>query len=61
MQNTLVMYVLVMFSKEIRFLKNGSVTYEGMINKMNLNNGIQNTIWTKYYGDLGGDDSLKIF
>jgi hypothetical protein len=41
--------------------ENGSVTYEGMINKMNLNNGIQNTIWTKYYGDLGGDDSFENF
>ena len=41
--------------------ENGSVTYEGMINKMNLNNGIQNTILTKYYGDLGGDDSFENF
>lgn len=41
--------------------ENGMVTYEGMINEMNFNNGIQNTIWTKYYGDLGGSDSFENF
>ena len=36
--------------------ENGSVTYEGMVQKININNGIATKLWSKYYGDFGGDD-----
>ena len=39
----------------------GLVTYEGMINRMSFNNGFSSNIWTKYYGDYGGDDSFDNF
>lgn len=36
----------------------GSVTSDGMIRKMNISNGFVNAIWTKYYGDFGGNDTF---
>lgn len=50
---------VISIDKQDQYPNNGLWTYEGSIRKFNIS-GIQSeTLWSKFYGDHGGDDSFE--
>lgn len=49
---------VISVSAQNQYPKNSLWTYEGCIRKFDLSNSTSNAIWSKFYGDYGGDDSF---
>lgn len=49
---------IISVSAQNQFPQNSLWTYEGCIRKFDLSNSNSNALWSKFYGDYGGDDSF---
>lgn len=49
---------LISIYAQNQYPQNGTWTVEGCIRKFDFSNSTSNTLWSKYYGDYGGDDGF---
>ena len=49
---------IISVSAQNQYPQNSLWTYEGCIRKFDLSNSTSNALWSKFYGDYGGDDSF---